>query len=96
MTARLSDDHTNAKRLAEGLADIKSLSIDPGFVKTNIVFFDVTRNNMTAEQLSSELASKGIKALPVSQKQLRAVTHYHVTSDDIDYALNVFEKVLTY
>ena len=95
MVERLVDDHTNAKRLAEGLAGINGLSIDPEFVKTNIVFFDVTRNDMTAEQLSSQLASKGIKALPVGLRQLRAVTHYHVSSDDIDYALNVFEKVLT-
>lgn len=96
MVERLVDDHANANKLAEGLADIKSLSIDPELVKTNIVFFDITIGEMTAEQLANELTSKGIKVLPLGPKRLRAVTHYHITTDDIDYALSVFEKILTY
>jgi len=94
MVERLANDHTNAKRLAEGLAGINGLSVDPEFVKTNIAFFDVTRNDMTAEQLSNQLASKGIKVLPLGSKRLRAVTHYHITSDDIEYALGVSAKVM--
>lgn len=96
MIERLVDDHANANKLAEGLASIKNLSIDPELVKTNIVFFDITIGAMTAEQLANELTSKGIKVLPLGPKRLRAVTHYHITSDDIDYALSAFEKVLTY
>jgi len=94
MVERLADDHANAKRLAEGLAEINGISIDPELVKTNIVFFDITRGDMTAEQFTSQLASKGIKVLPLGLNQLRAVTHYHITPDDIEYALNVFAKVM--
>ncbi len=94
MVERLADDHANAKRLAQGLAGINSISIDPKLVKTNIVFFDITRGDMTAEQLAGQLADKGLKVLPLSPKQLRAVTHYHITADDIEYALGIFTKVL--
>jgi threonine aldolase len=94
MVERLADDHANAKRLAEGLAGINGVSIDPELVRTNIVFFNITRDDITAEQLTSQLASKGIKVLPLGLNQLRAVTHYHITPDDIEYALNVFAKVM--
>ena len=94
MVERLADDHANAKRLAEGLAGINSISIDPELVKTNIVFFNITRSDMTAEQLAGQLTSEGLKILPLGQKQLRAVTHYHITQDDIEYALGVFAKVM--
>ncbi len=94
MVERLAEDHANAKRLAEGLAGVKGLSIDPELVKTNIVFFDIKRGDMTSEQLTSQLASKGIKVLPLGPKQLRAVTHYHITMDDIEYSLGVFTKVM--
>jgi threonine aldolase len=94
MVERLADDHANAKRLAEGLAGINGISIDPELVRTNIVFFDITRGDITAEQLAGKLANEGIKALPLGPKQLRAVTHYHITPDDIEYALSVFIKVM--
>jgi len=83
MVERLSEDHANAKRLAEGLEGINGLSIDPELVRTNIVFFDIARGDMTAEQLAGQLVDKGLKVL-----------HYHITADDIEYALSVFVKVM--
>ena len=41
-------DHENARRLAEGLAQIKGIAIDPGKVVTNIVIFDVSAAGLTA------------------------------------------------
>ena len=94
MVERLADDHANAKKLAEGLAGINGVSIDPELVKTNIVFLNITRGDMTAEQLTVQLSDEGLKVLPLGSKQLRAVTHYHITADDIEYALGVFAKVM--
>jgi threonine aldolase len=90
----LEDDHENARKLAEGLADIKGLSIDPDDVKTNIVYFQATRKGITSRILSEKLGDQGIRVLPTGPDSLRAVTHYHVTSDDINYTLDVFPKVL--
>ena len=70
------------------------ISIDPELVKTNIVFFYITQGDMTAEQLTVQLSDEGLKVLPLGSKQLRAVTHYHITADDIEYALGVFAKVM--
>ena len=94
MVDRLKDDHTNARMLAEGLAGIDGLSLDPDGVKTNIVYFEITRIDMQSQVLAEKLASQGIRLLPAGPSRLRAVTNYHVTSDDIKYVLDVFYKVL--
>ncbi len=94
MVDRLADDHTNAKKLAEGLANIADIAVDPDQIKTNIVFFDLTSRDMTAQQLVAELDLEGVKMLPVGPQRLRAVTHYHITSEDIDYTLGVLLRIL--
>jgi threonine aldolase len=95
MVDRLADDHANARKLAEGLAEMPGLSIDLSQIKSNIVFFELTRDDMTAEQLVIGLDDEGARMLPVGVGRIRAVTHYHITSDDIDYVLGVVKKVLT-
>ncbi len=94
MVERLADDHANARKLADGLAEMPGLSIDPSLIKTDIVYFEVKRDDMTVEELVKKLAEQGVRMLPVGPGRIRAVTHYHITSDDIDYALVAFSKVL--
>jgi threonine aldolase len=93
MIDRLAEDHANARRLAEGLADTPTLSIDPSRVKTNIVYFAVTANR-TPQELAAQLNTEGVRLLPTGPRQLRAVTNYHVSANDIEYALSVFRRVL--
>jgi len=95
MLDRLAEDHANARKLAEGLATMDGLSIDPERVKTNIVYFEVTRGGRTSQLLPERLSSEGVRLLATGPNQLRAVTNYHVSSDDIEYALGVFRKVLS-
>jgi len=94
MVDRLADDHKNAGKLAQGLANMEGLSIDPDLVSTNIVFVGVTKKGMTSQILAERLHSRGIRVLPIGPNRLRAVTNYHVTSSDIDYTLDIFLKVL--
>jgi len=94
MVDRLKDDHANARRLAEGLAGMDGLSLDPDCVKTNIVYFEITRIDMQSQLLAEKLNTQGIRLLPNGPSRLRAVTNYHVTSDDIEYVLDVFSRVL--
>ena len=94
MVDRLADDHTNARKLAEGLANMEGVDIDPDGIKTNIVYFEITRENLTAFELESRLNEKGIKILAFGPRRLRAVTHYHISSEDIDIALGGFSEIL--
>ena len=94
MIDRLADDHANARKLAEGLANMEGVDVDPNRIKTNIVYFEITRENLTAFELESRLNEKGIKILAFGPRRLRAVTHYHISSEDIDIALDGFSEIL--
>lgn len=94
MVERLEDDHLNARRLAEGLSDLKSLIVHPELVRTNLVFFETNRAGMAARQLAEALHSEGIRVLATGATRLRAVTHYGITAADVDFALEVFRKVI--
>ena len=95
MVERLADDHANARKLAQGLSEMPGVSIDPDRIYTNIVYFEVNREDMTVEQLVKRLGDQGARMLPVGPGRIRAVTHYHISPDDIEYVLGVFAKVLT-
>ncbi len=85
MVERLAEDHANAKYLAECLADLPGIRLDPARVKTNIVFFDLER--MTADELEERLAREGVLIGASGDKRMRAVTHYGITRADIESAI---------
>lgn len=94
MVGRLSQDHDNAKRLADGLAHISGITIDPASVRTNIVYFHIPRAGLSAPDLVQRLDEAGVRMLPTGQHQIRAVTQYHVTAADIDAALAIIQQAL--
>ena len=93
MVDRLADDHANAKRLAEGLADIPGIELDPERIRTNIVFFDLT-GALTAPQLTERLAREGVLIGAAGQRRMRAVTHYGIERADIETALGVISRAM--
>ncbi|UCE31167.1 MAG: aminotransferase class I/II-fold pyridoxal phosphate-dependent enzyme [Burkholderiales bacterium] len=84
---RLADDHVNARRLAEGLAALPGIAIDPGSVETNIVIFDVAGTSMTAAAFVAALESCAVGMVATGPGTVRAVTHLDVSADDIEEAL---------
>jgi threonine aldolase len=94
MVERLAEDHANARTLAEGLAELKGLEINPEDIRTNIVYFQIARENPTPQRLAEGLRALGVRILPTGPRQLRAVTNYHVTAKDIAFALDEFREVL--
>ncbi len=94
MVDRLADDHDNARKLAEGLADIKGISLDPARIKTNIVYFDIKDTGLLSIELAEKLEEQGVRVLPTDFHQLRAIPTYHVSSDDIDRTLGIVGRVV--
>lgn len=84
---RLADDHANARKLAQGLANIDGLQLDPESVHTNIVIFGVDPALATAQELIQALGREGVKAGSPDRGLVRMVTHRQVSSEDIDLAL---------
>ncbi len=93
MIARLADDHANARRLAEGLADLAGIEspggvaqpaagrLDPERARTNFVIFRVERDRAA---FLAALEERGVLMVPYAHGTVRAVTHYGITSADID------------
>ena len=93
MIERLAEDHANARRLAEGLADLPGVSspgwiaqpaegrLDSSRVRTNFVFFKVDRDPAA---FVGALEAHDVLMLEYSHGWIRAVTHYGITSADID------------
>jgi threonine aldolase len=77
---RLADDHDNALRLAEGLAQVASIHVNPDDVQTNMLFMQLPDG--AADGLRSHLSERGI-LLGGGSKQIRLVTHLDVTQDDV-------------
>jgi threonine aldolase len=94
MVDRLADDHANARRLSEGLCHVTGLTTDPGLVTTNMVYVDIGRKDMTSQLLVERLRAEGVLVLPTSPHRIRAVIHYHITADDIQYAMDAFQRVM--
>jgi len=92
--ARLHLDHENAKLLAEGIAQIPGLKIDPKKVRSNIVIFDCTKTGMTAVELCDALHPHGIWAQDTALYSVRVVTHCDVDRPGCERALTVLKEVV--
>lgn len=94
MIERLAEDHANARRLAEGIADIDGLAIDLERVQTNIVFFDIVDKTISADQLVRRLNDAGVRILQVGPDRMRAVTHYGIETKDVESALTALAEAM--
>ncbi len=93
MVDRLAEDHRTAKQLADGLHKISSRLTDPGMIETNIVRVDVSVSGWNAEEWSVALQTRGIRVAPGGPRQLRFVTHRHISAADIETTLTAFREL---
>lgn len=103
MVDRLAEDHANARRLAEGLADLSGIGsaggiaqpepgrLDPSRVRTNFVLFRVERDRAA---FLAALAARSVLMIDFPHGQVRAVTHHGVTPADIDATIAATAEAL--
>jgi len=87
---RLAEDHENARALAEGLAPLPGVQIDPASVETNIVIFEVA----DAPALAARLAEAGVLVGALDGSRVRAVTHLDVDRSGVEAALEAFRAAV--
>lgn len=90
----LKEDHANARKLADGLAGINGIRLDPQNVKTNIIFFELVHPRTTSEIFLRQLESRGIKILSTAPGLFRAVLNRGVSASQVDYVLTVVQDLL--
>jgi threonine aldolase len=92
MIDRLAEDHAHARYLAERLAELPGVEIDPAAVETNIVVFTLRAG--TADELLPRLAQAGVLATNFGPRRIRLVTHYGIERRHIDAAVARLARVL--
>jgi threonine aldolase len=80
---RLADDHARARRLADGLAELPGVELDPATAETNIVMFAVP----DAAAFCAALDAEDVVMSQFGPRRVRAVTHLDVDDDGIERAL---------
>ncbi len=91
---RLHEDHEKARRVAATLNELPGVKLDMARVQTNMVLFELYRDDMTAPQFCQQLADYGIEAAARSQVAIRFVTHRDISLDDTDKVCTALQEVL--
>ncbi len=91
---RLHEDHQKARRIAEVLAELPGISLDLVRVQTNMVLFELKREDMTVLQLCEQLGEYDIKAKALSEMEIRFVLHRDISFRDTGRVCIALEKVL--
>jgi threonine aldolase len=92
--ARLAEDHAHAALLAQALAELPAVSLNPAQVETNIIVFDIAASGRSAAEVSEWLEKAGVRVSVMGRTKLRAVTHLDVSRRDVERAIEVFRRVL--
>ncbi|MBI3929626.1 MAG: aminotransferase class I/II-fold pyridoxal phosphate-dependent enzyme [Armatimonadetes bacterium] len=93
MVERLAEDHRHARILADGLAELPGLKLDPALVETNIVIFEVL--DRPASDLVKALARREVLCWAVGPTKIRMVTHYEVSEEDMRRAIGAARDSLS-
>ena len=88
---RLADDHANARALAEKMAGVTGVRVDPEAVETNIVNLEL---DVSAETVALAARYAGLLIHPTGPKSLRAVTHLDVSRVDVDTAAGILADAI--
>ena len=95
MTKRLHEDHTRAKKLADGLRQVDGLIVDANSPYTNMVYLNVSESvQADAYQITQKLKDNGILVDPESSRRFRLVTHYWIDDRAVEETVAAFQKVL--
>ncbi len=88
---RMTEDHENARRLAQGIAELPGLEIDPASVETNIVIFRTQPGQ--AQRLADAWGRAGTKVLATGPDTIRAVTHLMIDRRQIEQSLESLGRI---
>lgn len=90
---RLADDHLRARRLAEALAGLPGLSIDPASVETNIVILELTAEAPPPARWLDALRDEGVLAVAFGPRGIRLITHLDLDDAAVTHAASAFARV---
>ena len=96
MIDRLADDHANAKKLAQGLAKIPGIIVQPDTVRTNMVFFALADDlPLSGKEVTAALQKRAnIWLSKLGPRTFRAVLHYWIGTEEVDLFLKTVREII--
>lgn len=95
MIERLDDDHARARKLADGLKQIRGLVVDAGSPYTNMVYLNLSDEvTLDAGRIAVAMRERGILVDQESPRRFRLVTHYWVNDEGVERVVRAFEEVI--
>lgn len=94
MTKRLQEDHDNAKYMAQHLQKMPGVTLDMNSVEINMIFFKLDAPKEVIDSLPEKMLEAGVKINGIEDGEFRFVTTHDTSREDIDRALNAFEKII--
>ena len=101
MVDRLAEDHARARRLAEGLAELSAVELDPARVYTNILVFRLRAERVPgdaaiapAQRFVTGMRERGVLLGAFGATDVRMVTHYEIGDADVEGTLKAARDVL--
>ena len=88
---RLHEDHSRAFKLAKSVNSMNGFEVDISSVQSNMAY--ITCQNKSASTVVSELGTLGIDVLSINEDVVRAVTHLHITDEDISRTIDAFKTI---
>ena len=92
--ARLQEDHDNAKYMAQRLQKMPGVTLDMNSVEINMVFFKLDAPKEVIDSLPEKMLEAGVKINGIEDGEFRFVTTHDTSREDIDRALDAFEKII--
>lgn len=95
MVERLTEDHENARLIAERLVNMPGIDLCLEDVQTNIIYFDIRSEKHNANSFSEALRQRGVLANAMGETRMRLVTHLDVTRVQCLEAVDIIQQILT-
>ena len=92
--SRLSEDHANARRIAERLAGNPRVDIDIASVQTNIIVFRLKPGAPEASVVVERARERGVLLFPFGARILRAVTHLDVSAAQCEAGAGILAELI--
>jgi threonine aldolase len=91
---RLAEDHDNAAVIAQRLAPLDQVDLDPSSVETNIVVVRLREGGRDAAAVVERAAAGGVAVMAFAKRTVRAVTHLDVSREDCERAADVLAEAI--
>ena len=90
----LNNDHALTAKLIIGLKKIEGIEVNDEYAKTNILFFNLTTNEISPEIFLKTLGKNKIQILMLNRGRFRAVLNRHITEEHVGMVIHVIKKTL--